>query len=249
MLLRLWVPILASVCLVASGSPATAQEKSGIKPGFVLPQRSARILLIRPTIKVGAQSTGGMFEPNADWTAQAKENLAVALAAAQTKLGNEILIADEPIGPAATTMADYRALFSVLADSVIRYQFFVGNRLPTKKRKDAFEWTMGPGVADLAKGTGADYALFLFNEDQYGSTGRKILQAFAAMAYVSVKSGEHKGFAGLVDLHTGDLVWLNADLAMGGDVRTPDGAQKRVSQLLKNFPGSSQSAAPASAAK
>jgi hypothetical protein len=53
-----------------------------------------------------------------------------------------------------------------------------------------------------------------------------------------VKSGEHKGFAGLVDLRTGDLVWLNADLAMGGDVRTPEGAQKRVAQLLEDFPGS-----------
>ena len=135
-------------------------------------------------------------------------------------------------------MADYRALFSVLADSVIAYQFFPGNRLPTKKRKGEFEWGMGPGVAALAKDSGADYALFIYNEDQYGSTGRKLLQLFAAMAYVSVKSGEHKGFAGLVDLRTGELVWLNADLAMGGDIRTSEGAQKRVAQLLEDFPGS-----------
>ena len=53
-----------------------------------------------------------------------------------------------------------------------------------------------------------------------------------------VTSGEHHGFAGLVDLKTGDLLWLNADFAMGGDVRKPDGAQKRVSQLLEEFPGS-----------
>ena len=219
-------------------STAHAQEKSGTKEGFVLKEKSAKILLIRPTIKVGAQSTGGMFEPNADWTAQAKENIGSALAAAQKTLGNEVVLAEEPIGRSAEVMADYQALFSVLADSVIQYQFFPGNRLPTKKRKGVFEWTMGPGVANIAKDTGADYALFIYNEDQYGSTGRKILQLFAAMAYVTVKSGEHKGFAGLVDLRTGDLVWLNADLAMGGDVRTSDGAQKRVAQLLEDFPGS-----------
>lgn len=219
-------------------SSAQAQEKSGTKEGFVLKEKSAKILLIRPTIKVGAQSTGGMFEPNADWTAQAKENIGSALAVAQKNLGNEVILVEEPIGRSAEVMADYQALFSVLADSVIQYQFFPGNRLPTKKRKGVFEWTMGPGVADIARDTGADYALFIYNEDQYGSTGRKILQLFAAMAYVSVKSGEHKGFAGLVDLRTGDLVWLNADLAMGGDVRTPEGAQKRVAQLLEDFPGS-----------
>jgi len=238
-MLRGVVAAVLAVLLCAMGlSPAHAQEKSATKEGFVLKSKSARILLIRPSIKVGAQSTGGMFEPNADWTAQARENIGVALAAAQNKLGNEVIVAEEPIGQSAQTLADYRALFSVLADSVVTYQFFAGNRLPTKKRKGIFEWTMGPGVAEIAKGTGADYALFIFNEDQYGSTGRKILQLFAAMAYVSVKSGEHKGFAGLVDLHTGDLVWLNADLEMGGDVRTPEGAQKRVAQLLEDFPGS-----------
>ena len=231
-------PMLALLLLAGGAHAALAQEKSGIKEGFALKQGSARILLVRPTIKVGAQSTGGMFEPNADWTAQAKDNLGAALDTAQSKLGNAVIVADEPIGAAAETMADYRALFSVLADSVIQYQFFPGNRLPTKKRKGVFDWTMGPGVAEIAKGSGADYALFIFNEDQYGSTGRKILQVFAALAYVSVQSGQHRGFAGLVDLHSGDLVWLNADLKMGGDVRTPEGAQKRVAQLLEDFPGS-----------
>ncbi|MDF0489515.1 hypothetical protein PX554_15365 [Sphingomonas sp. H39-1-10] len=233
-----------AACLLA-GVPAGAQEKSGSKPGFTLPPGSAKILLIRPSITVGAQSTGGMFEPNADWTAQARDNLGAALAVAQQGLGNAVIVAEEPIGPAATTLAGYRALFSVLADSVIRYQFFPGNRLPTKKRKGAFKWTMGPGVAEIAKGTGCDYALFIFDEDQYGSTGRKLLQVFAAMAYVTVKSGEHRGYAGLVDLRSGDLVWLNADQQMGGDVRTAEGAQKRVRQLLENFPGSTPTAAPA----
>ena len=55
---------------------------------------------------------------------------------------------------------------------------------------------------------------------------------------LAVKSGEHAGYAGLVDLRTGDLLWLNADAAMGGDVRDADGAIKRIGQLLEDFPGS-----------
>jgi hypothetical protein len=90
-----------------------------------------------------------------------------------------------------------------------------------------------PGAKD------ADYALFIYNKDAYGSTGRKLLQIAAALGPgISVKSGEHLGYAGLVDLRTGDLVWLNADGQMGGDVREADGADKRVSQLLEEFPGS-----------
>ncbi|MFD1950236.1 hypothetical protein ACFSGX_05585 [Sphingomonas arantia] len=222
-----------------SASPASAQEKSATKDGFTLLAESKKILLVRPTIKVGAQSTGGMFEPNADWTDQAKSNIATALDTAQGKLGNTVFVAPDSVGAPARTLASYRALFSTVADAVITYQFFLGNRLPTKKRKGApFAWTLGPGVRDIPGGASADYILFLETEDHFGSTGRKVAQIFAAGLGVGIVSGLHKGYAGLVDARTGDLVWLNADRQMGGDVRDGEGAAKRVAQLLEDFPGS-----------
>lgn len=208
-----------------------------MKPGFSIPAGSARILLIRPDIKVGEQSTGGLFEPNADWTDEARANIETALTAAQANLGNAIIELGEPVGAEAVTLAEYRALFPVVAGAVITYKFFPGNRLPTKKREGVFDWTLGSGIRNMPGASSADYALFLFTEDQYGSTGRKVAQVLAAGLFgVGVQSGVHKGFAGLIDLRTGDLVWLNADLRMGGDVRTPDGAAKRVAQLLEDFP-------------
>lgn len=226
-------------------SPVAAQERSASRPGFTLPANSgARILLLRPRIRVGAQSTGGSFEPNADWTAQARENINAALMQAQATLGNTVVVQQEVVGEQAQVLADYSALFATLAESVITYQFFVGNRLPTKVRDNrtgAFDWTLGAGVASIPGAAEADYALFINTEDHYGSTGRKILQVLAALGPgIAVRSGLHNGFAGLIDLRTGDLLWLNADMAMGGDVRTPEGAQRRVSQLLEDFPGSTQ---------
>jgi hypothetical protein len=227
--------LLGSVTAVA---PASAQEKTGIKPGFTLAPGSAKILLLRPKIRVGSQSTGGMMEPNAEWTDQAKANIGAALAAVQSQLGNQIVTAEEPVGDDAQKLADYNALFSAVADAVITYQFFPGNRLPTKKRDGVFEWSLGPEVKSLPGAADADYALFIFTEDQFGSTGRKVAQVFAAaLIGVSISSGVHKGYAGLIDLKTGNLVWLNADQEMGGDVRRSDGAQRRVAQLLEGFPG------------
>jgi hypothetical protein len=191
---------------------------------------------LRPWIKVGAQSTAGMFEPNADWTDQARANIAAALDTAQGGIGNRVLIADEPIGTAALLLADYRALFDAVAESAIAYQFFKGNRLPTKKRDGAFAWTLGPGVRDIPGAADADYILFLNTEDHFGSTGRKVIQTLLGITGIPLRSGIHKGFAGLVEVGSGDLVWLNADMAMGGDVRTADGAGKRVRQLLEDFP-------------
>lgn len=92
-----------------------------------------------------------------------------------------------------------------------------------------------PGAGDV------DYILFIYNRDAYGSTGRKVLQVLAAFGPgIAVKSGEHVGYAGLVDAKTGDVLWLNADGQMGGDVREKEGSEKRVRQLLEEFPGSDE---------
>jgi hypothetical protein len=245
---------IAALTIALIAMPAMAQERTAVRKDFDPASLHGKtILLLRPTVKVGAQSTGGMFEPNGDWTEQARGNIDAALGRLQTKLGNRIVPAPDAYGEPARLAEEYAALFAAVSQSVIRYQFFAGNRLPTKKhdnRTDIFDWSLGPGVADLPGAKDADYALFLFDKDAYGSTGRKLLQVAAALTLapgVAVKSGEHAGYAGLVDLRSGDLVWLNADTAMGGDVRTVEGADKRVAQLLEGFPGSAPE--PAAAAR
>ncbi len=223
--------------------PAYGQERTAVQAGFSLPPNSGKtILVFQPATRVGAQSTGGMFEPNADWSQKAQTNIVNALKAVQAEFGNSIVMAPDDIGGDAQTVEEHLSLFSAIAQSAIEYQFFVGNRLPTKKRDNKngnFEWSMGDSVKTLPGAKNADYALFIYNRDEFGSTGRKLLQVAAILAVgVAIKSGQHQGYAGLVDLKTGDLVWLNADAEMGGDVRDADGARKRVQQLLEDFPGS-----------
>jgi hypothetical protein len=220
-----------------------AQERSAVKQGFELPANSGKkILVFRPSVSVGAQSTGGLFEPNGDWTEKSKANIEAALAKLQQRLGNQVIAAPEAYGDDAIAVQEHMALFATVSQAVIEYQFFTGNRLPTKKRDnkaEVFDWSLGSAVGALPGAKDADYGLFIYNKDAYGSTGRKILQVMAALGPgLAVKSGEHIGYAGLVDLKTGDLLWLNADGAMGGDVRETDGAEKRVGQLLEDFPGS-----------
>jgi hypothetical protein len=233
---------LVFACASLLSTQVFAQEKSATKLGFELPARSGKtILVFRPAISVGAQSTGGLFEPNAEWTERAKANMQRSLDKLQLRLGNSVVTAPEAYGEDARAVEEHMALFAAVSQAVIEYQFFKGNRLPTKKRdnkNEVLEWSLGPGVAALPGAAEADYGLFLYNKDAYGSTGRKILQVVALMGGVAVKSGEHVGYAGLVDLKTGDLLWLNADAAMGGDVREADGSDKRVRQLLEDFPGS-----------
>lgn len=238
---------MAVAAALVMALPANAQERTAVRQGFELSASSGKtILVFRPAVSVGAQSTGGMFEPNGEWTDQARKNIEAALRERQAGLGNKVVMAPESYGDDARRVEEYSNLFATVSQAVIKYQFFVGNRLPTKKRDNkagVFDWSLGRGVAELPGAKDADYALFIYNKDAYGSTGRKLLQAVALLGPgIAVKSGEHAGYAGLIDLKTGDLLWLNADGAMGGDVREADGAQKRVGQLLEEFPGSAKSA-------
>lgn len=229
--------LLVLLAFVAMPIGAAAQEKTGSKDGFGISPGTARIALLEPRIMVGEQSTGGMFEANADWTQQARENLERELTKALGRVGNEVVRLDLNVTPDGESLRRYNYLFGAVADSVMEYQFFPGNRLPTKKREKSFEWTVGPGLREAAALKGFDYVLMIRTRDAYGSTGRKALQIVGLLAGVGVTSGEHLGMAGLVDVKTGDVVWLNADKQMGGDPRTPEGAAKRVSQLIEGFPG------------
>jgi hypothetical protein len=218
--------------------PAHAQfgggEATAVREGFQLPAGEVKILVFRPNVAVGEQTTGGMNEPSVEWTEAAKAHLIAALTRQQAARGTSLVMVPELEGPQNQLVTDYTALFRTVAEAAFQHKMFPGNRLPTKKKE--FDWTLGKDAAQL-RALGGDYGLFFYTYDSYGSTGRKVAQILGAvMGFGLMPSGVHVGYAGLVDLTTGDLVWLNADLAMGGDVRTADGAEKRVTQLLEGFP-------------
>jgi hypothetical protein len=224
---------------------AFAQEKGAVRPGFSTASlRGQKILFFRPSVWVGEQSTGGLSEPNADWTTQSRTLLLEEMRRRQADFSNEIIAEPEVVGPDAAVIADHRSLFGAVAQAVQTYQFFKGNRLPTRKNHP-FDWTLGDGTRRISELTGARYGFFVTTHDEYGSFGRKMFQVLAAgLVGVGVQSGVHRGYAGLVDLQTGDLVWLNADAEMGGDVRTEEGIRKRVSQLIEDFPALKEQPSP-----
>jgi hypothetical protein len=234
---------IAAVFMLLPGL-ALAQERHAVRPGFEFPtDHKVTIAVYRPDVHVGTLTTGGVDEANADWTTNARALIADVLKA-NSKIDNaNVIFPAEPENDDGAYLAEYRALFTAVANAIQVHKLFPGNRLPTKK--EAFDWTLGEGTSRIGQMSGADYALFLFTHDAYGSAGRKTAQIFGAMFGVYIQPGVHIGYAGLVDLKTGDVVWFNADPQMGGDVRTPEGANKRVNQLLAGLPGLVLPPAPA----
>jgi hypothetical protein len=227
--------IVAAFMLCA---PSTGHAKAKADISFAFPtDKPAKIVVFRPDVKVGSLGVGGVEEPNAEWTATARTNLSDALKAHQSAKSNEIIFLGDQEGEAATTIADYQALFRAVASSLVQHQFGFG-KLPTKK--GTFDWTLGPGAAKLGELTGGNYGLFLFTHDSYGTAGRKVAQVLMAGLFGGyMPAGIHISYAALVDFETGKLVWFNLDPGSGGDPRETDGAAKRIDQLLSTMPSRS----------
>src|SRR3546814_18785323 len=117
------------------------------------------------------------------------------------------------------------SLFAAVSDAVIQYQFFVGNRLPTKQRDNregVFDWSLGSTVASLPRAADAAYGLFIFPKDAYGPPGRTILQLLALLGPgLALQPGAPIGCAGLVCRTTGDLTWLTSHGALAAGYLVP----------------------------
>jgi hypothetical protein len=242
--MRKWT---AGAALAASVSlSACVQTRQYADVEFTPPQGDYKLLVLRPDVTVGSLTTGGMTEPRADWTDQARTNIIAALRAQQAARGGKLTIVEhrnELPGVSTQELADVERLNFVVDESIVEHKY-LGDYLPTKYKR-GLDWTLGGDAVRLGQKTGYDYALFLHAEDQVASTGRIALGVLGLAGCIvgfcapNVGGAEQLDYASLVDLRTGEVVWFNVVDAASqvpgikfGDLRTPDGAAQMIERLL-----------------
>jgi hypothetical protein len=212
---------------------------------FAPPQGNYSLLVMRPDVQVGLLTAGGLVEPRADWTEQARANLLAALREQQAGRGGRTQVLENREGlPGikAETVADLERLHAAVGASIALHKY-QGATLPTKRRQ-GLDWTMGEEAVKFGRATGMDYALFLHAQDTFASTGRSALQVLGLAGCIvgfcaPVGGGGQSAYASLVDLRTGEVVWFNVLQTSSqfpgvqfGDIRTPEGAAQMVDRLL-----------------
>lgn len=198
-------------------------------------RENPRIVLMPPDIRYYLLTTGGIPEPHAEWTAAAKENFSVAIRDYADSIGSDLKILDESnLSPLEIR---YEELHSAVGFTVIS-NYFGANKLPSKN--DAFDWSLGPEIKTIGEEHDADYALFVYYRDRQASGGRVAFAILAAVAGGYTDTGSEQGFASLVDLRTGDIVWFNIVTAGSGELRKKDGAAAAVATLFKDIPANRQ---------
>ena len=242
--MRKWGHAFALAASAALG--ACVQTKQYADVQFTLPQGDYKLLVLRPDVHVGSLTTGGMVEPRADWTEQARANIIAALRAQQAALGGNVTIVERRNalpGVSEQELADVERLNFAVDQSIVLHKY-LGDYLPTKRGK-GLDWTLGSDAVKLGQKTGYDYALFLHAEDSVASRGRVVLGVLGLAGCVvgfcapNVGGAEQLDYASLVDLKTGEVVWFNVVDASSqvpgikfGELRTPEGAAQMIDRLL-----------------
>jgi hypothetical protein len=242
--MRKWTAGVAIAACVSLSACVQTRQYADVQ--FTPPEGDYKLLVLRPDVTVGSLTTGGMTEPRADWTDEARTNIVAALKAQQAARGGKVTIIEhrnEVPGISAQELADVERLNFVVDEAIVQHKY-LGDYLPTKYKK-GLDWTLGADAVKLGQKTGYDYALFLHAEDQVASTGRIALGilgfagCFVGFCAPNVGGAEQLDYASLVDLKTGEVVWFNVVDAASqvpgikfGDLRTPAGAAQMVERLL-----------------
>ena len=201
----------------------TAHQKP-IPPG-------SRVLLMKPDIECVAVTMAGLPEPNAAKTAESQRNVEAALSRTLTSHEAELVKYDDSaLSPETTT----RHLELYRLYEMVGVAMMTRAAIPTAKAKT--NWSLGPGVSDIKRDFEADYALFIHLRDHYETGGRTAFRVTAAVFGIVTMSASDRGFAALVDLESGDIVWFNELYMSAGSLTSTSGASETVDALLEGFP-------------
>ncbi len=228
---------LFALLLVVFASGCAQTRSAGPETTIDKPADGLAVLLMPADVELSLLTTGGLKEPNAEWTAQGRQNVVAALKEELAERNIEVVPYADDSNATYQIAAEHEQLTKLheaVGSTIMLHKYVPGFGLPTKK--DRFDWTLGEGVQRLRDSHDADYALFVYAEDSFSSEGRVALKFALALLGAHIQGGRQVAFASLVDLESGSVVWFNVLQSGVGDLRDPKLAREAVDQLLDSSP-------------
>lgn len=227
--------LLLVACALAGlsfGAGAAMAQNKNLAPGFASLPADAKVVVMPVDVELFSLSAGGVTEPKADWTASALAFMRSALAAKTAKLGLNSSAMDDAT---ADEFAEQVGLHAAVARSIALHHSAGGGwALPTKEGR--LDWSFADSMKPLQAKTGARYGLFVWVRDSYASAERKVAMVALAVLGIGITGGAQVGYASLVDLETGNVLWFNRLLRASGDLRESAPAAETIDALLAGFP-------------
>lgn len=199
----------------------------------VLPKK---VVVLPVDIEVVEVSAGGVEEKVPDWSKEASQSVFKALSAAIGKQGLKETAAPHFSGASAANVDEHLALYKLVVNTA--------SRLGWKHKIRRFDYSIGPGLRDIAAQAGVDAAIMVYGRDYVSTAGRKARAVAGNIPIVNIFTGPAPELGhsyihvGVVDLRTGDLLWMNSHFRKGStNLRDPGDAAKMVNTIFEWYPG------------
>lgn len=201
-------------------------------------QGPRKVLVAQPDVRLYELGLGLVPERVVAWENQA----AADIVAAADKIGREEnLFSAVPMpkldAAQQKSLEQHRALFATMARTL--FEMKIKKESAWSHKRDAFDYTLGPGMASLREATGADVVMFFLAEDKITSSTRKVLDAAVLVMSLGMNSPASlpSSFTiGLVDLRTGNLLWYNDGMSQIRSLNTSSGVEHAMRTVLSGFP-------------
>jgi len=231
----------ATGCVMALSACATTS--SNPSDSFNEERESVKVLLMEPDVEMRYTAIGST-ELRADWTEAALNNFRNSIVE-QLKSTGEDVVEFSDISGSVGDVEQLLLLNEQVAEAMGQHFVMIGavpfqGPLPHKTDDNRMSYTLGDSAKMLKSSTDADYAAFLTSRsviESGGSIFAKIAIG-AVTGYAPALSGFRGAYISLVDLDTGEVVWLKANLAsaFAGDPRSQENTDAVVGKLMKNSP-------------
>lgn len=179
----------------------------------------------------------GQIEPMRDWTAAAETYLTSGL---QDLLARNPSFEYVPAPPLSETelamVREHVSLCRVIAEDAVAMLERGGDAWKDKLKN--FDYSVGKGLAFLTERTGADHALCLTGSKLQSTGNRKAMAFLGILGGVPLGMGDAQASLALVELASGNIVWLERSKTVTDDVRTSAGAAEVARELVSRYPAS-----------
>lgn len=238
--LRLIVAFGLIITLTACQTqPRHRVHNSVVETPETLQNSPAQVLVLPLSVKVKEMTAAGIQDEIGEWTREANGHILASLQTGHAHDNHfELQTLGELNDEENAIIEEHIALFDVVAGSALAHTMMPPVTEAWQAKVKHFDYTLGPGLAFLADKTGFDKALIVFGEDVISSSGRKAAFVFAAAFGIGIPMGHSFMVAGLVDLKSGDILWLDYSLSVASKTyRNRNDVDEVLTELFTDYPG------------
>lgn len=235
-------PVIIAALLLFCAVPLSVQ--AGSTPHWVhytllqgKPKLPKKIVIMPVSVEVLEVTAGGVKEEVPEWSSEAGNNIMKSLSAAIKK---DPTLSEAKLpklsGNDASNVDEHMALYKLVVNTA--------SNIGWDHKVRRFDYGIGPGLESLRRMTGADAALMVYGRDHVSTAGRKAKAILGNIPIVNIFTGPPPQLGhsfihiGMVDLKTGDLLWMNSEYRDGAsNLRDYEDADDIISTIFEWYPG------------